>query len=134
MYLLKVSAISSIFYSCYQLFLKRDTFFSANRHFLLAGLISAIVLPFLVFTKVTYIERPIIEANTISLSNVNFQTLDVVAQPSFEINWLAILAVIYVVGFFILISRFIFQLFALGRLTKNQPIVSQKRSIQFNYH
>ncbi|NER15778.1 M23/M56 family metallopeptidase [Spongiivirga citrea] len=126
-YLIKVAAITSLFYACYQLFLKRDTFFKANRHFLLAGLVSAIALPFLVFTKVTYIERPVVEASTVLMTNANFQTATIPVQTESEINWLAVLAVVYVIGVLVMMSRFLLQLLALRRLTKNKKTVKNGR-------
>ena len=47
-YFIKASAVLGIFYICYKLFLQRETFFNANRWFLLAGLTIASVLPLLV--------------------------------------------------------------------------------------
>ncbi|TXD81855.1 hypothetical protein ESY86_16655 [Subsaximicrobium wynnwilliamsii] len=53
-YLLKASAVLIIFYVCYYLFLRRETFFQTNRWFLLAGLVVSICIPFLVIPM--YIE------------------------------------------------------------------------------
>ena len=51
LYLLKSSAILGLFYLVYQLFLKQETFFSANRHFLMIGIVSAFLLPFVTITE-----------------------------------------------------------------------------------
>jgi len=53
-YLLKVSAILAIFYGIYYLFLQKETFFGANRLFLIVGLIASFVLP--VFVIPDYVE------------------------------------------------------------------------------
>src|SRR5690606_7496222 len=60
-YLLKVSAVIAIFYLCYKLFLQRDTFFEANRWFLMLGLFTSFVLPFIVipiYTEYTPVAVP----------------------------------------------------------------------------
>ncbi|WP_372937207.1 M56 family metallopeptidase [Seonamhaeicola sp.] len=54
-YLLKASAVVTIFYLCYKLFLQRDTFFEQHRGFLLIGLFSAFLIPLIVIP--VYIEK-----------------------------------------------------------------------------
>ena len=73
-YLIKVSAILILFYTCYKLFLNRETFFESNRSFLLIGLITAFVLPLLVIPK--YIEvEPIITEIAFAISDTNSQPI-----------------------------------------------------------
>ncbi len=122
-YLLKAAAITGIFYSCYQLFLKKDTFFKANRHFLLAGLLSAVLLPFLVFTKVTYIERPLVEASNAVIPSTNLQIASVPIEVDPQIDWFVILTIVYLIGCLVILSRFFLQLLALRKLTKNKNAV-----------
>ena len=54
-YLIKTSIVVALFYSCYYLFLQRDTFFQSNRWFLLLGLIASFGIPLI--TIPVYIEQ-----------------------------------------------------------------------------
>jgi bla regulator protein BlaR1 len=53
-YLLKASAVIIIFYTCYKLFLQRETFFESNRWFLLIGILTAVLIPLIIIP--VYIE------------------------------------------------------------------------------
>ncbi|OUR92189.1 hypothetical protein A9Q87_06825 [Flavobacteriales bacterium 34_180_T64] len=59
-FLLKSSAIIVIFYCCYKLFLQNETFFESNRWFLLAGLITSVIIPFVVIPiYIEYTPQPL---------------------------------------------------------------------------
>ena len=83
-YLLKVSGILALFYVAYQVFLKRETFFSVNRHFLIAGILTALLLPFVTITN--YVE--------IAATPLNFVTKETAmvkaAATVQEFNWIAL--------------------------------------------
>ncbi|SHM65726.1 M56 family metallopeptidase [Flavobacterium xanthum] len=55
-YLIKSCGLLLLFFVAYHFLLRKETFFTANRWFLLAGLITATVLPFVVFTTIIWIE------------------------------------------------------------------------------
>ncbi|HQK40614.1 MAG TPA: peptidase M56, partial [Flavobacterium alvei] len=55
-FLVKASGLIGIFYLAYILLLRKETFFNSNRWFLLAGLITSILLPLVVFTKIVWVE------------------------------------------------------------------------------
>jgi len=120
-YILKSAAVLALFYGVYIAVLKEDTFFSANRHYLIAGIIAAIVLPFLQFTKTTYIT---IE-NT--LSNQSFsettEPIETVmpVQEVITFNWWKIALILYTVGVIIMLFRFLNQLFQLLSTLKKYP-------------
>lgn len=90
-YLLKASTVIFIFYICYKLFLQRETFFKSNRLFLLVGLVTAVIFPFIVIP--VYIEYvPVVQNIIVSK--------DVVTQTSIEktFNFSQLLYLIYGVG------------------------------------
>ena len=63
-FIAKSSGLLLLFYSAYYFLLREETFFNSNRFFLLAGLITSIVLPFFVFTKIVLIDSaPISDLN-----------------------------------------------------------------------
>ena len=74
-YLLKASAVIFIFYICYKLFLQRETFFKSNRLFLIAGLVTAIIFPFIVIP--VYIEYvPVVQNFIVPNSGVTSTTVE----------------------------------------------------------
>jgi bla regulator protein blaR1 len=106
-YLLKVSAIIAIFYLSYKIFLQRETFFEQNRWFLLLGLITAFLLPFLVI--------PIyVEATPLDFSNYAFATAPTVENPEKPSNILEYLSLAYGFGVLFFSARFLFQFASLA--------------------
>ena len=108
-YLLKVSALIAIFYVCYKLFLQRDTFFEANRWFLMLGLLTSFVLPFIVIP--IYIEYTPITVPGILINEI---TPSAPAEKPF--NPLDYLPLIYGLGVAFFTIRFLVQLSSLTKL------------------
>lgn len=96
-YLLKVTAIISIFYLCYKAFLQRETFFVANRWFLLIGILVSVAIPFL--TIPIYIEQT---ANTFSTFIVaDSATNQPITASTFDLfTWLSYAYIAGLVFFF----------------------------------
>ncbi|ESU26570.1 hypothetical protein FLJC2902T_25430 [Flavobacterium limnosediminis JC2902] len=113
-YLLKVSALMGIFYLAYFVFLRKETFFNSNRWFLLAGLLTSMVLPFVTYTKVIWVDpTPIAyDYNTA----VSAQNLVTVSEPGFEINWFLVLMIVYGIGITMFTLKFIIDCFAIKQL------------------
>jgi len=116
-YLLKASGILMLFYLVYQVFLKKETFYRVNRHFLLIGVIVAFVCPFIIIN--TYVE---IAAIPISASN------SLPANSSFEIskssfNWLDLIYTLYGIGITMLGLKFMFQLLAIRKVIRTNKTI-----------
>ncbi|WP_299187779.1 M56 family metallopeptidase [uncultured Aquimarina sp.] len=124
-YLVKSSIVLSLFYLVYFFLLRKDTFFTVNRHFLLTGIVSALLLPLLEFTTIEFIEQPnfqIIEVNSSTDSTPENQTT--------PIDWWVIVFSTYITITSILLIRFIFQLVSLQRIFKKSP---NKRNNGFSF-
>jgi biopolymer transport protein ExbD len=62
-YILKVTACLAIFYTFYKLFLENESMHNFKRFYLLAALVSAFIIPTILFTEYIYIEpAPIVES------------------------------------------------------------------------
>jgi len=86
-YLLKSTAILSLFYLFYKIFLQNETFFKSIRVYFLIGFISAIAIPLVVITKHIIVEP-------IHLSNVNFvNESTMISSPTFD--WIKIIFLTY---------------------------------------
>ncbi|MDY8134303.1 M56 family metallopeptidase [Aquimarina sp. 2201CG5-10] len=112
-YLFKSSIILSLFYLVYFFLLRKDTFFTLNRHFLLIGILSSILLPFLEFTTIQYLEQPVLQDFIFSSSTVSVHEESLVET---EINWWFIGFSSYLLVSTLLLSRFGIQLLSLKKV------------------
>ncbi|MEP3837091.1 MAG: M56 family metallopeptidase [Algibacter sp.] len=111
-YLLKASTVSVIFYLSYKLFLQRDTFFNASRYFLLLGLLSSFIIPFLVI--------PIdIEFGQLLIPNYIPEEAISTTLTSNKFNVSKYFLLIYALGVFFFIIRFIIQFVSLFSIINN---------------
>lgn len=123
-YLFKSSIILSLFYLVYFFLLRKDTFFTFNRHFLLVGIISAILLPFIEFTTVQFIEQPIAEDYQFSSTIIQSSGIEIPKKT----DWLSIGFYGYLFVFIILTCRLGIQLLSLRKVLSE---VSKKSSEGF---
>jgi len=107
-YLLKVTAVVTIFYTIYKLFLQRDTFFESNRWFLIIGLIASLMIPFLVI--------PIYIEYTPTFYNVTINGQVVTETVEKPFNVLDYLPLIYGLGIVFFSVRFFIQLLSLIKI------------------
>ena len=91
-YLLKASGLIALFYLAYYFLLRKETFFTANRFFLLAGLGTAVVLPLFYITKIVWVNPTPL---TFPISELPLQ--QATPDETIEINWYLITLVIIVV-------------------------------------
>ena len=118
-YILKASIVTSIFYVCYILFLQKETFFQANRWFLLGGLLSSFLLPLVVIPIHIIKEAPVI-------SQVFYATNNATPLSTTSIDYWALLLYLYIVGVIGFSIHLIIQLNALSRLLQKQPSQQQE--------
>lgn len=119
-YLLKSCALIAVFYICYILFLQRETFFEANRWFLLLGLITSILFPLLVIP--IYVDMP---ATTNGGFSVIVTTAQTTPEPSFDLTTLTLW--VYAIGVSFFLGRLLIQFLSLMKLiNKNDKEKSGK--------
>jgi len=120
-YLLKASAVIILFYLCYVIFLKKETFFQHNRWFLFIGLVTAIVFPMLVIPVYIIVEPQVIpEIAYNQIASANFIEATPV-QKNFD--WKALIPIGYSIGLALLFIQFIFQFGSLALLLiKNSKV------------
>jgi bla regulator protein blaR1 len=119
-YLLKVSALMGIFYLAYFVFLRKETFFNSNRWFLLAGLFTSLVLPFITYTKIVWVDP----APVYDYVDVPLAANQVVAQnPGFEINWFLVALAAYGIGISVFLIKFIVDCFAIKQLIEKPKAI-----------
>src|SRR6056297_1470086 len=103
-YLIKSSAILSLFYITHYLFLKKETLFMFNRIYLLFGLLVSTILPLVYITKT--ITLKISTKETVTVDPIN--TLE--THTTF-FSWSSFLLLMYTLG----VALFIYRLIIEGR-------------------
>jgi len=119
-YIAKSAGILTLFYLVYVFVLRKDTFFTANRTFLLIGIASAIFLPFVTFTTITFVAAPVYEVTENFSEIVPIQTTQATTIKE-TINFWQVFTVIYFVGLGIMTLRFGIQLMSLFSLLRKHP-------------
>ncbi|MCC9074292.1 TonB-dependent receptor plug domain-containing protein [Flavobacterium sp. F-65] len=120
-YILKTSGLITLFYLAYYILLRKETFFNGNRWFLLSGLITSIVLPFIIYTKTVWV------APASASNNDNYQifTPQVNTDIPFQIDWNLTLIAIYSTGFLILLIKFAIDFYSLNSVIKGKKTQQQ---------
>ena len=127
LYMAKVSGLIALFYLAYYALLRKETFFSSNRWFLLAGLVTSVALPLLVFTKTVWVEpAPVIQlcADPATLSALQSFTPPP-PPPAFEINWLNVTAIVYLAGALLFAVRLVLDIYKVVRMLKGHAIIKE---------
>ncbi len=127
-YMTKASGLLILFYAAYHIFLRKETFFNSNRWFLLAGLVTSVVMPLIVYTKTVWVDPlPLQEMQAIDINELMLLQQSIIAkqQQAEKINWFDVAAGVYFAGVVFLILRFVYNLIMLKRLLKGQEVVQQ---------
>jgi len=125
-YLLKVNLVLTVFYAFYWVFLRRNTFFQANRFYLLGSVLVSFLMPFIKvrhnYTFTEPLPQTLNELPTESIKSVVYQPVLAEAR-SFTFQWMDVLSVIYLVGVVFFSVRFIIALVRVyALLRESEPI------------
>jgi beta-lactamase regulating signal transducer with metallopeptidase domain len=96
LYFIKANGLIILFYLMYVLFLRKETFFVANRLYLISGLILSLSLPLITFTKTIWIEPTPVPEFYQEITPINSNSIEVPVQET-PIDWSLILTTVYVV-------------------------------------
>lgn len=119
-YFVKANGLIILFYLMYVLFLRKETFFTSNRWYLIGGLVLSLILPLITFTKTIWVEPtpiPVIYEEVISANN---NAIEVPIQET-TLDWTLILITAYAVISILLLMKITFELASFfNRIRKNQ--------------
>ena len=119
-YLIKSSGLIALFYLAYHFMLRKETFFTSNRWFLLLGLFTSIVLPIVVYTKIIWVEPTPVNYDWSSLP-IN----TIVDEDHTEEYFYLGLAIMYCIGTLYLLTKFGFDFYSLNTVLKGKSIQQQ---------
>ena len=117
-YLWKVNCLIVLFFACYYLFLKKETYFAYNRLFLISGLFVSLILPVISFTKIVWIERQSQSTNAL-FSDAN----QLMINPQTNTNifdWATSLLFLYAIIFIFLIFQILKEYYQYRQIIKGQ--------------
>ena len=116
-YLLKSAGILTLFFIMYELLLQKETFFKANRFFLLGGMTCALVLPLVTFTRTVVL--PVSDVAYATFSE-NVPLVQEAVPLTFTV-W-EVLLFIYGTGVLFLIVRLVLQLLSFQKLLRRSKV------------
>lgn len=124
-YLLKSAAILSLFYSCYTLLLKNETYFTANRFFLLIGIVASFFIPLIKIKNIIWVESLRVSQITnapkriANLAEVQETMVTSIATP---FNWLLLILSFYGIGVLFFLTRFSVQFWSVRKIVKSKEV------------
>jgi TonB family protein len=115
-YLLQVNIYLVIFYCFYKLLLDRETYFVLNRLYLVLSGLFSLAIPFLRFEM--FSEKVVSDKLYISVSEINTMVSNyaIMPQTQEQYDWGRLIVMIYLIGTFIFLLHFAYQLFAINQL------------------
>ena len=124
-YLLKSSGLTLMFFLAYHFLLRKETFFTSNRWFLLSGLVTSVILPLFFIKKIVFVEAQKIISKVVSDTNSQIILNENTIENS-TINWFEISLYIYIVIAIILFFKIVYNLYSLVKVFENKEIIKDK--------
>ena len=118
-YLLQVNIYLVIFYCFYKLLLDKETYFVLNRVYLVASGFFSLAIPFLRFEL--FSKKVVSDELYISVSELNnvVSNYAIMPQTQEQYDWGRLIVIIYLIGAFLFLFHFLFQLFKINQLFSN---------------
>jgi hypothetical protein len=124
-YLLKSSGLIATYFLAYHFLLRKETFFTTNRWFLMAGMITSVVLPLFFIKRVIWIESN--PTPLVTNSSFVLQNLTIPVENSGSIDWIQVLWMVYIMIVIFLSIKIVFNFISLVKLLRNQKIVKKEQ-------
>lgn len=122
-YGLKSAGLLTCFYVVYYFLLRKETFFSSNRWFLLSGLFVSAFFPLFTWTKTIYVERPQWSMEDWMAMAKSQESLTPPTEPSWD--WSTLVMGSYLIIALIILGRVLVQLISILLFLKKHPITSE---------
>lgn len=116
-----------MFYIAYMMLLRKETFFTTNRWFLLSGLFTSVLLPLFFIKKVILVDAPkpsLEELATYTATNTTALKEIPAAVETFD--WIQLLWISYFTIALLLILKIVFSFFSLYKLLYKEQVVKQE--------
>ena len=121
-YLLKSSGLIAVFYLAYHFLVRKETFFTSNRWFLITGLFTSLLLPLFTITKVVYVERPKIALeDLVAYTNATATTQAIPVAET--IDWMLMLGLLYGIVSCVLLLKIVVDFVSLYKIINKQQVI-----------
>ncbi len=124
-YLLKASALLSVYFLAYHFLLRKETFFTTNRWFLLAGMLTSAIMPLLFIKKIILVERPKVAFNELVEFSGNSTVHQVPVQEVTSIDWFQFTAIGYSIIAVFLFVKILTHLASLFKLLHKKEVIKK---------
>lgn len=126
-YLIKSSGLIAVFYMAYHFLVRKETFFTSNRWFLITGLFTSLLLPLFSIKKIIYVERPKVNvADLVAYTQASATTSsNVPAVEAFD--WMQLIWVSYILIAVLLVIKIIFNFISLYRMLYQQQKIKNEQ-------
>ena len=125
-YLLKASVLISVYFLAYHFLLRKETFFTTNRWFLLAGLTTSAILPFYFITKTIVVERPKVSMNDI-IAYSQSGAMTSPPEEAFTIDWFQLGLLAYILVSLLYFGKILANLASLFRLLYKKEVIKKEQ-------
>jgi hypothetical protein len=125
-YLLKSSGLIAMFYLAYHFMVRKETFFSGNRWFLMTGLLTSLLLPFYFVKKIVWIERPKIQLPDIAAYTPPSAQHLTAAPVAEAFDWTQLIWIGYALIAVVLIAKIVIGLLSLYRMLYKQQVIKKE--------
>jgi hypothetical protein len=126
-YLLKSSGLIALFFLAYHFLVRKETFFTSNRWFLLSGLVTSLLLPLFFIKKILLVESPKIPYQEF-VANAPKPLETIQAIPVVEaFDWLQFFWVTYAIIACLLVLKIVYNFFSLYRILYKQQVIRKEQ-------
>jgi hypothetical protein len=115
-YFLKANGLLILFYLAYYFLLRKETFFTKNRWFLLMGLFAAVLLPLITFTKVIWVDPTPISFEAATNDYIPYIIENKVIEK--QMDWNLILVYVYIGIACLLVLKISIEILSFFRIIK----------------
>ena len=117
----------AVFYMAYHFLVRKETFFTSNRWFLIAGLFTSLLLPLFSIKKIIYVERPKVNvADLVGYTPSSATTAsNVPAVEAFD--WMQLIWVSYILIAALLVIKIVFNFISLYRMLYQQQKIKNEQ-------
>ena len=113
LYMIQVSVSMALFYGIYWLFLRKETFFNANRIYLNISLLISALVPFFDYS---YFLNDITNNYIVMLEPITITANEINNGIQYNLTTFQVILIIYFTGLIIFSVRFLYQIFQLTRI------------------
>lgn len=117
-YLIKSSTLLLFFFTTYYFLLKKETFFTANRWFLIAGIFCSAFLPLISFQKIVWVEPAVSTLQLVNSATTSTSVTNAVNLEENTFSWELLLIILYSLGVLIFLSKLIIEFYSLKKIIK----------------